>query len=283
MPTEDEIVLDLSYATADEVPAAFKSLYVEKDGVHNLNLTRFKGVKTEADVNNISRALTNEKNNHKELRTKWGAFFGDKKPEDVQAMLDRYPELEQIAANKIDDKQLNELAEQRAKTRLAPLERNVQTLTSAVAERDNIIAGYKQAETRRTIHDEVRGFATKSKVVATAVEDVLMLAENVFEIAEDGKVITKDNIKGVPPGLSPEVWLQEMQKARPHWWPPSSGGGGSGGGGGGGFGGGDNPWSATGWNMTKQGQIMRESPDRAKQMATAAGTTIGGARPALKK
>jgi hypothetical protein len=32
--------------------------------------------------------------------------------------------------------------------------------------------------------------------------------------------------------------------------------------------------------MTRQGQIHRESPERAAQMAKMAGTEIGGARPA---
>lgn len=276
----DEIVLELSYADAAQVPEAFKGLYSEKDGVHNLNLGMFKGLKTEADVNNINRALTNERTAHKDMKAKWGQFFGDRKVEDVQAMLDRIPELELAASGKVDDEKINQIVESRTRAKLTPLERQVASLTAGLAERDATINEYKASETRRTIHDDVRGFAGKSKVVDSAVEDVLMLAERVFEVAEDGKVVTKEGINGVTPGVSPEVWLQEMQQKRPHWWPPSSGGGSKGGGGAGGFGNGaDNPFSHAGWNVTKQGQMVRENAERATQMAKSAGTTIGGLRP----
>jgi hypothetical protein len=72
-----------------------------------------------------------------------------------------------------------------------------------------------------------------------------------------------------------------MQQKKPHWWPMSRGGGA-----GGGQGLGDminNPWSADSWNMTAQGRLYNENPTRAKQLAEAAGTTIGGPRPKPKK
>ena len=117
------------------------------------------------------------------------------------------------------------------------------------------------------------------KVVDTAIEDVTLLAERIFTIDETGKVVAKDNV-GCTPGISPEVWLNEMQQKRPHWWGPSAGGGAGGNRGGGSFT--SNPWSAEGWNMTQQGQIYNENPAKAEQMARSAGTSIGGQRPAAK-
>jgi len=78
------------------------------------------------------------------------------------------------------------------------------------------------------------------------------------------------------------VFLTEMQDKRPHWWPKSVGGGA--GGSGNGFGGAANPWTAENWNMTQQGAYVKENGmDKATQMAKAAGTTVGGMKPAAKK
>jgi hypothetical protein len=43
-----------------------------------------------------------------------------------------------------------------------------------------------------------------------------------------------------------------------------------------------NPWTADNWNMTEQGKIYTSDPSRAEQLAKAAGTTVGGPRPAKK-
>lgn len=275
-----DLVLDLSYDDAEAVPEAYRSLYVERDGKQHLNTGMFKGLKPEADFQRVHRALESEKNNHKELRTKWGNFFGDKKPEDIQAQLDRVAELEIIAKDKVDDTKLQELAETRANAKLAPVVRERDGLKAQLAEKDQIIEGFKAEKVQRAIHDDVRGVASKAKVIDTAMEDVLMLAERMLEVNEEGKIVTKDGV-GVTPGVDAAVWLSEMQQKRPHWWPPSAGGGGKGGTGGG-FGA-DNPWSADNWNVTKQGQLAMANPQRAADMARAAGTTVGGMKPVAAK
>lgn len=269
------------YATQEEIPEAFRPLYEERGG--QFHIAKIDGIKTDADVTRVQRALDSEKKDHATLKTNWTGFFGDKKPEDIRAILDRVPELETIAASKnINDEKLNELAETRFRSKLAPVEREVQTLKTALTAAEQQINNYKQQEVTRTIHDGVRGEAAKLKVVDTAMEDVLMLAERVFELDEKNQLITKDGIAGLTPGLSPSVWLTEMQQKRPHWWPASKGGGA-----GGGVGGGgnplDNPFSHQGWNMTKQGQVYTESPARAAQLAQVAGTTVGGQRPPAPK
>lgn len=43
----------------------------------------------------------------------------------------------------------------------------------------------------------------------------------------------------------------------------------------------DNPWSAAGWNVTRQAQLVRASGlEKAAQIAKAAGSYIGATRPA---
>ena len=109
-----------------------------------------------------------------------------------------------------------------------------------------------------------------------AIDDALMYADSMLEITEDGRIVTRDQV-GVTPGIDPTVWLSEMQQKKRHWWPASQSGGAAGSNGGGV--GGDNPWSASGWNLTRQAEMMDQDAARAEQMARSAGTTIGGPRP----
>lgn len=82
-------------------------------------------------------------------------------------------------------------------------------------------------------------------------------------------------------GLAPKDWLVDLQAKRPHWFGESGGGG---------AGGGrntttgiKNPFTAEHWNMTEQGKILETDSARANTLARAAGTTVGGPKPALKK
>lgn len=194
--------------------------------------------------------------------------------------LDRIPELESAASGKgVDENKLNELVEGRLKGKLAPVERELGTLKQQNQQLTEQLTTYQKKEQLRNIGDSVRAAASKLKVLDTALEDAMLLAERVFEVQEDGTVVTKDGV-GVTPGLPAEDWLKDMQSKRPHWWGPSVGGGAGGNKGGGS--GMTNPWSADNWNMTEQGRLYKENPTRATQLAQAAGTSIGGPRPAKK-
>ena len=238
-----------------------------------------EGIKTFTDFSRLNEALRKERTDHKIIRDRF-APLGELKVEDILAVFDKLPELEAAAAgNKMDDTKIESIVEGRLKSKLSPIERELTT----VREENNLLKGtvsqYEQKEIQRTIGDSVRAASSKMKVVDTAIEDVTLLAERIFTIDETGKVVAKDNV-GCTPGISPEVWLNEMQQKRPHWWGPSAGGGAGGNRGGGSFT--SNPWSAEGWNMTQQGQIYNENPAKAEQMARSAGTSIGGQRPAAK-
>lgn len=266
-----------------DVPSQFHELYTERSG--KFHFTGVQGIKTEADIQALQDAVNQERQAHRDTKTKLDEYKDIRalgvSASDILAKLDRYGELEAAAKDKIDDKKIDEIVETRIKSRLAPLQRELDSAKTELGTKESLISEYTQKEKVRTIHDAVRTAATKSNVIPTAVEDILMLSEKVFDVDQNGKVITKDN-SGVLPGIDPEVFLSEMQQKRPHWWPTSSGGG-SKGGSGGGYGASDNPFSHEGWNMTKQGQLLRENPERAEQMAKAAGTTIGGMKPAPKK
>lgn len=261
----------------DDIPEQYRDLYSERNG--KWELTGVEGVKTQADIDRLSSALEKERNDHKQTRASLTAW-GDLKPDDTIAKLDRMGELEAAAAGKIDDKKIEDMVEARVKSRLAPVERDlIKTKTDLVASQGEV-TNYKQREKTTKIHETIRRAGSAAKLLDTAIEDAIVLGERVFDVNESGDVVTKDN-SGVTPGVGPDVWLTDMQQKRPHWWPASAGGGANGGGGGSKIA--NNPFSAEHWNLTEQGKLVNESPAKADQYAKAAGTKVGGPRPQAKK
>lgn len=274
------MALKAIYDTQEEIPENFRELYTERSG--KWELTGIEGVKTTADVERVQEALRKEKADHKTTKDKLKTFDGidpEQSAKDAQELEELRARVAAGGGGQIDEEKLQKLVDAKVATLTAPLNRDLQKITK---ERDTLAeenGQYKQKETVRTITDAVRKAASGQKIVDTAMEDVLMLAERVFEISPEGAVLTRDNV-GVTPGIAADIWLTEMQEKRPHWWPLAQGGGAGGGAGGGGMP--NNPFSDEHWNLTLQGQMVRTDRAKAERMAKAAGTTIGGARPAKK-
>lgn len=271
--------IKLEYATKDELPDTFAELYTEKDG--KFVLTGVEGLKTQQDIDRIHGSLVKERNDHKTLKTTY-SFLEGQDLAIVQDRLSKYEELEAAAAGKIPEDKLNSLVEARLTGKLAPLERDRKALADKVTAYEAETTGLKGAILTRDINDSVRTSALAAKVVDTALEDVLLIAGNVFTKTEDGRIVTKDELAGVPGGLDAAAWLNEMKEKRPHWWPASEGAGGKGGNRE--NGGSANPWRADNWNMTEQTKIVREKGiEAATRLAQAAGSSVGSVRPPVKK
>lgn len=273
------MALNVVHEKLEDIPEEYQSLYSEQGG--KFVLTGIAGVKTQDDIGRLQTALNKEREDHKTTKAALGVW-GDLNHEEVQGKLDRFAELETAAADKIDESKLEEMAEARAKTRLAPVERENKKLAEENIALKGQVTDFQGRELRRNIHDTVRKALVASKVLQTAQEDALFLAERVFERTEDGQILTKEGV-GVTPGIAPDVWLTEIQEKRPHWWPASQGGGATGGSGGTNFGG-KNPWSAAHWNLTEQGNVVKvHGMEKAEQMAKAAGVHVGATKPVVKK
>lgn len=278
--------LELILETLDDLDSAFHPLYTEKDG--KFVLTGVKGMKTQEDVDRLNEALRKERSDHASLRDKAKPvldFVGDRSLEDLQAQLDEIEELklriESGEGTKLDEERLEKLLDQRLARKLGPVERErdklAQQLQEITGERDQL----QSTLTTGRIHETLRQAATKAKVVSSAIDDVL-LYDRIFEVADDGEIVTRDGISGVQPGLTAGIWLQNMQDSRPHWWPLSEGGGARGGSGV--PGGSKNPWSRDGWNLTAQGQFVREHGiEKATKAAQSVGSTIGATAPPAEK
>lgn len=262
--------------TLEGIEEHFHPLYTARNG--KFELTGIEGVKTQADVDRLQTALTKERNDHKGLREKFAPLLNLDITE-VVAKLDRFDELEEAAKGKLDDAKIDEIVGKRIASKLAPVERERENLKVQLGEALKTIESYQLKETQRTISDKVREAATGAKILPEAFDDALLLAERVFELTEDGRVVTKDNV-GVTPGIDPSVWFTELQTKRPHWWGPSVGGGGRGSQTPGVA---TNPWSHENWNLTEQGKVLTANRARAEQLAKAAGTSIGGPRPQARK
>jgi hypothetical protein len=259
----------------EDVPEQYRDLYTEKDG--KFELTGIEGMKTQGDIDRLQSSLVKERNDHKITKQKF-AVLGDRKPEEIIAILDRVPELEAAAEGKLDDAKIEQIVSKRIDSKTAPLNRQIENLKREVADRDVKIGDFVSKEKTRTIHDAVREAVAKAQgFQPSALEDALMYGDRHFEINEEGKVVTKDGV-GVTPGVDPVVWLGEMQTKKAHWWGETKGGGAGGSGRGTGMG--NNPFARATWNLTEQGKLVRENRARAENLAKAAGTTIGGPMPA---
>lgn len=273
------MALKHQYDKQEDIPEAHRELFSERNG--KWELTGVTGIQTQANVDRLERTLANERAATKDAKDKlaeWTAL--GESPDDVRKRLDEIDELELKAKGKPDQAELDELRGKWEKRAKAPLELEISRLTK---ERDELKASNEEhigRDRQRKIHDAIRSAATEAKLRPEAIDDALVLGERIFDVAEDGSVVTKDQV-GVAPGLQPKDWLGEIRDRRPHWWPGSIGTGAPGSGGRGGFpAGADNPWSAAGWNLTKQGSYVREHGlEKAEAMAKAAGTQFGGGPP----
>jgi hypothetical protein len=269
------------YDSIDDIPDTvedFRSLFVERDGRYEL--AGLSGVKSQADVDRLQKALLAEREAVKSVKERlkpWQELDYD----EVMAKLDRLPELEAAAAGKLDDSAIEEIAARRVegavRSKLAPVERELKSARSELeelrAERE-VLVRERQSRQRE---DQLRPLLSKANVLPEHWEDVLMYAERHLEQLDDGSWVARDAV-GVTPGLGPAEWLAEMLERRPGWLPANVGGGARGSGAAGGVS--NNPWSAAHWNMSEQGRILREKGrEYADRLASAAGTKVGGVKP----
>lgn len=263
--------LQMDYSSLDEIPESFRSLYSEADG--KFTLTGVQGMKTQADIDRLSLALQKERDDHKAVRTRF-APLKDMEMSELLQKLDSLPALEEAAkaGGNVDN-----LVSAKLKQHTAPLERQLGDLQSQLGQANELVAQLQQRERVRLIGDSVRTGAAATKALPEAVDDLQLMANSIFEVDDSGKVVAKEGIPGVTPGISPEVWLTDMKRTKPFYWPASQGAGGRPGQGG--FGG-MNPWAKDNWNLTEQGKIYTQDPEKAKQLAAQAGVAvIGGRRP----
>lgn len=279
--------LKSTYATLEEIPEHYRDLFEERQ--EKWILTRIEGLASEADIHRLTTANANLRTENSTLKSKVEKF-GDRSLEDLTRLEDENAELkatiEAGGGGKLNEEKVNALVEARIKTRVGPLERELKVANEKLAAEQENTKKLSSKITKTTISDNIRSAAIKVNVVPTALDDIIAMAENVFEVIEvEGKerVVTKDGI-GITPGLDPKAYFAEVGPNKPHWFPPSQGAGANGGSGAGGGLNGKNPWGRANWNLTEQGKLIKqEGMDKASQYAKQAGSFVGATEPPAEK
>lgn len=271
----------------DDVDESLRSHYTETTDDKTKKKVFVLDLEGDTNLLPVVKTVRNEAAGYRtqlrEVTDKYGKIKGFEGMDhaEIQAKLDRIAELEAANGGKLDEKTIDGIVEGRIKTKLAPVERERDALKTERDTLKNEIEGFRTNDRQRKIGDAIRAAATAMKMTPEAFDDAIMYGERVFEVSEQGHVTVKDNV-GFTPGIDAKTWLGDMQSKRPHWWGPSQGGGAQGGGKGG-AGDGTNPWTAENWNITAQNKIYTTDQKKAERMAVAAGTKLGGTKPATKK
>jgi hypothetical protein len=267
-------MLESAYPDLESVPEALRDHYSEVNGIYQLGVV---GMKSQTDFDNFSVAIKKRlADATAQLKSAETNKLTREDMLDVikQAAADMTPGGGGSGAEKAA---FHELSRKFA----AVTEENSQLKTS----RDEAVS--KAART--IIETRLIGAASAVGVRPEAIASLVALVSKDFETSDSGEVVVK--LEGVShPGVSPNMNPVDYLSARmtdpsvSFFWPGSTGGGADGGGGGNsGMTGADNPWTAAGWNMTKQGQIMKTDSARAEKMAAAAGVTVLATKPKAAK
>lgn len=269
MPGYDTILDSL-----DGVPEAVAELYTEKNG--KFELTGFRGVRTQADLDRVQEGKRAEVEAHNATRASLEAWtpLGES-PAEVQKLLDRIPDLETAAEGKWDETKVEEMAQRRAegmvRSQVLPVERQRDQLKGENEELREKVKGLEAAAALRVVHDAIE--AEAAVLADGAILDAKDYFGRVMEVGEDGVPVTRDG-SGLTPGLTAKSAMEEVLESgrRPHWFKETRGGGSQGGDGPGPVG---NPWTHDGWSMKAQGEYLRKhGREKAAAAAKAAGTSL---------
>lgn len=270
-------MLQEQYNTLEEIPAQWRHLYIKNGEVFVLRgVAQFK---TPEDVATVQEALRKERNDHTVTKAALRGFETLGTLEEVTANLAKIPELE-ATRGQVDEAKIETIVTARVNQRTAQSDRALKNANDKIAELTTENTDLKSAAKQRKVHDALRSAATEAGVVTQAIEDILIIGERQFDVDETGAVVAAQG-STLAAGTLPLAWLTEAKTSKLHWFPPSTPAGARGNSGHSGAG--NNPWTNENWNMTEQGKILKENRTLAEQLAKAAGTSIGGAKPAPKK
>jgi hypothetical protein len=252
------------YDNQSDIPAGLESYYTEKDDKWVRDDSKIEAVPAASgDITRLNTALKSEREAHKKTKETLTA----KEAERVQAAeaLEALQLQVDAGDGKPDENKIGELVTARVNAKVAPLNKKIDELTTALGAKDGEIVAFQTEQRRSKIASVVSAVAVKEKIVDTGIDDVIDLATRVMDINEAGQVVTKDGA-GFTPGLDPMAFLGELKIKKPHLWPTSQGGGAKGSGGTGAQG----DWGKM--TLTERGQYMKtHGTEKANQLAKSSG------------
>lgn len=245
----------------DGLEAPIAALYTKRDDKFELQV---EGAKSQIDVDKLIKAANDERDISKEVKKRLAAW-GDLDPEVVRPILDKVPEMTatiEAGAKKLDEKQLEAVVN----GRVTPVQRALDKALNDLKEKDAKLNEYSAKDTRRTIYDSVRKYATETKALpesyGSEMGGLMLLAEKVFTLDSAGQVVVKEGAPGMVHGTHIKDAFPELQKGFGYLWPASQGGGAGGSSGTGGSGGSaKNPFKENN-NISARSKFAADFPDK---------------------
>lgn len=256
-------ILPVTVDSLDSVDENLRGIYAETtDGKYQIRAD----IAFQSDFERVRDTLTKERTSNKELTSK---------VKDLQSRLDAYDGLDATAVKgmrvELDNLKNNESDVNKIKSSKAELEIKFKELTTKFDELSKINETYLREKKTNTLREKARQALHQNGMPDYAIDDGLMYAERMLEMADDGSVRVKhdNNLNSIyPEGVTVETWAGIIKKNKPHLF------GGSIGGGAGGSGSESavfEDWTNTGINgginLTKLAKAIREDPNAVRAVA----------------
>lgn len=149
--------------------------------------------------------------------------------EQVKNLMDRIQNDEEtrlLAEGKVD-----EVVSRRTELLKKDYEHQIQSLTSMIEEKDNVLHTKDEKLKELVIDGQIREAYTRGQYEPQALDDVIRLGRTVYAMDENGKAVPRDsegNLKFGKDGksqMTPDEWLEELAETKKYLRPASSGGG----------------------------------------------------------
>lgn len=257
------MALKSKYAEKAEIPADLAGYYSERDGAWHLDV---EGLVAREKVDEFRQTNIRLSKEVEQLKTRFAGID----PESVVQLAEEKRKAEEQLALK------NGEVDKVVVARIKPLQ---DELAKMKQHREALEKQLRDTQVNQT----VLAAAERKGLRATAVEDVLLRASKAIKIDNGMTVVvepesgqTRYGGDGVTP-MSIDAWVDELSNSARHLFESSAGGGanGNGSGGAGSSGGGEvNPWKRETLNITRQSEIFRKDPSRARRLAALAGVRL---------
>lgn len=210
--------------------------------------------------------------------------FGDLDPDEAKEAVAKKEELDsriaeaEAAAEGNSAEKIREKAEELANQRIEKVKKTHDAqLAAIVGERD----GLKQKLHSKTLADALRKAGTAQGIRPEAIDDLIARGSSTFKVDDNGNLIALES-DGETPRLNdrgdafgPSDFVGGLTKSAPHLFGETKGSDTRGSASSSGAStSGVNPWMKETLNVTMQGQIMKDDPQRAKALAAKAGKVL---------
>ncbi len=252
-------MLKFKYHSQNQIPQEHRALYTERDGAWFLDAENVIGASRFDELRKQNTTLNDQ------LAALQKRFQGID-PDDVRTQLAEKQRLEEEKALKAGE--FDKILESRTRALKTDFDQRYSALT---AERDSLNARLTDIQ----INQGVIVAGTRRGLRSSAIPDITARARSTFKLVSgiprafdpDGTTVRVGR-DGITP-MTVEEWIDSQLSAAPHLFESNSGSGAVGSGSPANVDR-DNPWNRETWNLTKQGELIRRDPARARALQSAA-------------